>query len=434
MLRFVMNIAPLAVSTTGRGSSGIGLTAAMVRDAGSRDFTLEAGAMVLADRGFICIDEFDKMSINDRVAIHEAMEQQCVTISKAGMNVQLNARCSVVAAANPIYGTFDPTLDLAKNIGMPDSLLSRFDLVFVVRDLTTEAIDRKIATQVLRQAGLRTGAEGRKHGVEQIHSSILERRQDVDTQRSQEATEVFQKSMPGPDGEPAPEVLTVDFLRKYMRYCRRLTPVMSEAAQAMVAEKYVDMRMRFQSGYAELNNPESTKKPRLAVTTRTLEAIIRLATAHAKLRLRKDEVLEEDVEAAYRLMLAAREEEDIVASSVQPVDDLDDEDGAPPPGDDAPRRGQKRSREESDIGAAEVVDGSIIISSARLATLTTLVARAFARSSGQEIHRGDLLEIVNAGLVQGEPEFNELEFSAGVDNLEAQNKIMLTDSGMVVTC
>merc|ERR1711933_471256 len=119
----------------------------------------------------------------------------------------------------------------------------------------------------------------------------------------------FQKSMPGPDGEPAPEVLTVDFLRKYMRYCRRLTPVMSEAAQAMVAEKYCDMRMRFQNGYAELNNPESTKKPRLAVTTRTLEALIRLATAHAKLKLRKDEVLPEDVHEAYRLMMAAREED-----------------------------------------------------------------------------------------------------------------------------
>merc|ERR1719410_3284941 len=428
-----MNIAPLAISTTGRGSSGIGLTAAMIREPGSRDFTLEAGAMVLADRGVICIDEFDKMGLNDRVPIHEAMEQQCVTVSKAGMHVQLNARCSVVAAANPIYGTFDPTLDLAKNIGMPDSLLSRFDLVFVVRDLTTEAIDRKIATQVLRQAGLRTGADGRKHGVEQIHSSILERRQDVDTRRSQEATEVFQKSIPGPDGEPAPEVLTVDFLRKYLRYCRRLTPVMSEAAQAMVAEKYVDMRMRFQSGYAELNNPDSTKKPRLAVTTRTLEAIIRLATAHAKLRLRKDEVLEEDVEAAYKLMLAAREEEDAVLSSMQVVDDNGD-DGASSPGDDAPRRGQKRYREESDIGAAGVVDGSIIISPARLQTLTTLVARAFARSSGQEIHRGDLLETLNAGLVQGEPEFNEVEFSAGMDNLEAQNKVMLTDTGMVVSC
>merc|ERR1719215_1807088 len=289
MLRFVMNIAPLAISTTGRGSSGVGLTAAITKDPGSREFQLEAGAMVLADRGFICIDEFDKMGINDRVAIHEAMEQQCVSISKAGMNVQLNARCSVVAAANPIYGTFDPTLDLAKNIGMPDSLLSRFDLVFVVRDLTTEAIDRKIASQVIRQAQLRLGMDdGKRRGLEQIHSSILQRRQESDRTRDPEATEVFEKLAQSAEGEERPEVVTVDFLRKYLRYCRRFTPVMSEEAQQEVADRYVDMRMRFQSGYSEQfdgANPES-KKPRLAVTTRTLEALIRLATAHAKLKLR----------------------------------------------------------------------------------------------------------------------------------------------------
>merc|ERR1719214_75391 len=135
-LKFAQNTAPIAVYTSGKGSSAAGLTAAVVRESGSNGgFALEGGAMVLADGGVVCIDEFDKMRPDDRVAIHEAMEQQTISIAKAGITTVLNTRCSVLAAANPTMGSFNAGMSSAEQMDFETTILSRFDMIFLVKDV-----------------------------------------------------------------------------------------------------------------------------------------------------------------------------------------------------------------------------------------------------------------------------------------------------------
>jgi DNA replication licensing factor MCM3 len=318
LLRFVMNISPLAISTTGRGSTGVGLTAAVTLDRESNEKMLEAGAMVLADRGVVCIDEFDKMSVNDRVAIHEVMEQQTVTIAKAGIHTSLNARCSVLAAANPIYGNFDPQETLQKNINLPDSILSRFDLIFIVRDLMSKEDDRRISSQVLRQIRYRhlpPPGSNSSHSRDTfgVASSYLDPRAESMTTAKSKAeitSEVFDKNLmamaaanaaalgsgtraPGASGE----YVTVDFLRKFVAYAKSLpAPKLTEKAIDAIAEVYTSMRQQSKNGDAKFS---------FAVTPRTLEAIIRLSTAHAKLYL-KSQVDPSDVSAVQEILQASR--------------------------------------------------------------------------------------------------------------------------------
>ena len=157
LLKFVEKVAPIAIYTSGKGSSAAGLTASVQRDQSTREFYLEGGAMVLADGGVVCIDEFDKMRDEDRVAIHEAMEQQTISIAKAGITTILNARTSVLAAANPIFGRYDDMKTPGENIDFQTTILSRFDMIFIVKDEHERAKDERIAKHVM---GIHMGGRG----------------------------------------------------------------------------------------------------------------------------------------------------------------------------------------------------------------------------------------------------------------------------------
>eukprot|EP00536_Pseudo-nitzschia_multiseries_P004142 jgi/Psemu1/318351/estExt_fgenesh1_pm.C_670022 len=277
LLRSAMTIAPLAVSTTGKGSSGVGLTAAVTSDPDTNERRLEAGAMVLADRGLVCVDEFDKMGENDRVAIHEAMEQQTVTIAKAGIHASLNARCSVLAAANPVFGQYDRTRRIQENIGLPDSLLSRFDLLFVVLDQMDPVTDRKIANHVILGHRYRSDHGGAGHDSDYDDE---DEDSDDDMDDGDKVHSIWQRnrhdSREGEysDSDPhSDDILQHDFLRKYLHFAKtRMRPELTEGAREFIANRYAEMRCR---------QDERT----LPVTARTLETVIRLATAHAKARL-----------------------------------------------------------------------------------------------------------------------------------------------------
>lgn len=163
LLKFVEKVAPIAIYTSGKGSSAAGLTASVQRDTSTREFYLEGGAMVLADGGVVCIDEFDKMRDEDRVAIHEAMEQQTISIAKAGITTILNARTSVLAAANPIFGRYDDMKTPGENIDFQTTILSRFDMIFIVRDEHERGRDERIAKHVM---GIHMGGRGVEEQVQ----------------------------------------------------------------------------------------------------------------------------------------------------------------------------------------------------------------------------------------------------------------------------
>ncbi|NXR19204.1 MCM3 factor, partial [Cinclus mexicanus] len=296
LLRYVLSTAPRAIPTTGRGSSGVGLTAAVTTDQETGERRLEAGAMVLADRGVVCIDEFDKMSDIDRTAIHEVMEQGRVTIAKAGIQARLNSRCSVLAAANPVYGRYDQYKTPMENIGLQDSLLSRFDLLFIVLDQMDSEQDREISDHVLRMHRYRNPNE--QDGDAMPLGSAVEMLATDDPdfmQEEEQELQVYEKHddlLHGPNRRKE-KIVSMEFMRKYIHVAKMIKPVLTEESASYIAEEY--SRLRSQS---QTNSDVARTSP---ITARTLETLIRLSTAHAKARMNKTVDLQ-DAEAALELV------------------------------------------------------------------------------------------------------------------------------------
>ena len=332
LLRSVLHIAPLATNTTGRGASGVGLTAAVTTDKDTGERMLEAGAMVLADRGVICIDEFDKMNEVDRVAIHEVMEQQTVTIAKAGIHTSLNARCSVVAAANPLYGTYMRDKTPAWNIALPDSLLSRFDLLFIVLDHKLPELDRLIAARVISNHC--SVAQGISDDMD-LDTPIIE------TLPPQEEED---EQKPPTHHFEGKEMFTRTFLKKFLHFAKQTThPVLTTESSEFISQAWASLRSK---------EEEAGRHRVVCITVRTLETIIRLSTAIAKAHL-SSTVRKEHCEEALKLMkFAIFQEEDTPAL---PVAEEEMADVLTSLGSRTSRRKMKR-REDEAAKVAELVE------------------------------------------------------------------------------
>ena len=253
LLRYVVKCSPRAIYTSGQSSTSAGLTATAVKDEfGEGRWTLEAGALVLADMGVAAVDEMDKMQKEDRSALHEAMEQQTISVAKAGITATLKSRCALLGAANPKYGRFDMYGDIADQINMPPSLLSRFDLIFIMTDQPEQKRDLAIAEHILKA-----------HAIGEL---IVQHKKTPIPGVTQEYIDQQLKPVM-PDIEPS-------LFRKYVAYSKRTCfPILSAEAKEALVGYYLKLR-----GIAEPNKP-------VPVTARQLEALVRLAEASARIRL-----------------------------------------------------------------------------------------------------------------------------------------------------
>ncbi|KAL0336565.1 UNVERIFIED_CONTAM: DNA replication licensing factor MCM2 [Sesamum radiatum] len=269
-LKYVEKTGQRAVYTTGKGASAVGLTAAVHKDPVTREWTLEGGALVLADRGICLIDEFDKMNDQDRVSIHEAMEQQSISISKAGIVTSLQARCSVIAAANPIGGRYDSSKTFAQNVELTDPIISRFDILCVVKDVVDPVTDEMLAQFVVD-----SHCKSQPKGANFDDRSMANSQDDV--QASTRQTD--------------PEIIPQELLKKYLTFAKlNVFPRLHDADLDKLTQVYAELRR------------ESSHGQGVPIAVRHIESMIRMSEAHARMHLRQH-VTQEDVDMAIRVLL-----------------------------------------------------------------------------------------------------------------------------------
>jgi len=442
VLRYVLCSAPRAIATTGRGTSGVGLTAAITTDKDSGERRLEAGAMVLADRGIVCIDEFDKMSDIDRTAIHEVMEQGRVTISKAGIHAKLNARCSVLAAANPVYGRYDEYKNPMDNIGMQDSLLSRFDLLFIVLDVMDPEHDARIAEFVLRMHRYRNPGEQDGEPI-RIDGDVdaLATYQDKEDEEDMEVYVKHNNLLHG-QKKNTQKLCSLQFLRKYIHVAKNMVPVLTREAGECIANEYAKLRTSDNTG---------NKSKTLPITARALETLIRLSTAHAKARMSKTVEIR-DAEAAVELVNFAYFKETLKKTKRR-KDRGDEEEDEEEEDEDDPFRfdekDRKRPRRDSPAGAAktageaeepaaeadvpaaaeeapvQVDQADAGISDEKLEDFKKYIHEIFSTGHNvEQVPLDRILEEVNQAGARPDP-FDQEEVMEAIGRMEADNQVYL---------
>lgn len=290
MLKYAQTTAPRAVYTTGKGASAVGLTAGVHKDPITREWTLEGGALVLADQGVCLIDEFDKMKEQDRTSIHEAMEQQTISVSKAGIVCSLQARCAVFAAANPIGGRYDASYSIAENVELTDPILQRFDILCVVQDLVDPVVDTQMAKFVV-------SSHMRSHPEFNPHAGALDPTEDSAVSNTDEGValaEVLGADADMSNGnmdDGGPQPIPQDLLKKYISYSRAMIrPVVHEMDVEKIAKLYAELR------------EQSAASGGVPIAVRHLESMVRMAEASAKMHLR-DYVRDDDVDLAIKITL-----------------------------------------------------------------------------------------------------------------------------------